>query len=119
MLDRDTAHRQTNPLDVVYLTLLVTTFAVAGSVILLLGPDSWIHRHPNTSFGLLFGALGVIGFINLSNANRQGKIWGKCGPVYRACQPWLFRTNYSINVVVVFACIVGVVALLFFLPPLK
>ena len=67
----------------------------------------------------LLGALAACGVINLMIAGSFGKIWGKCGPVYSADQPLLFKTNYSMNVIVVLGCVVGVVALLLFLPPLR
>jgi hypothetical protein len=110
--------RQTTPLDIAYLGILISTFAVTGFVMFVLGPGSWFHRHKNASFSLLFVALGVCGVINLLNASAYGKIWAKCGPVYRAQNPKLFAMNYAMNVTVLIAVALGIVALLFFLPQL-
>lgn len=115
---RPRTEKQTTPLDVAYLTILIGTFAVTGVVMFLLDPDSWFHQHKNASLCILFVALGSCGVINLAIAGTYGKIWTRVGPVYKAANPKLFGVNYGMNVIVLIAMVVTVVALLFFLPPL-
>jgi hypothetical protein len=110
--------KRTHPLDVLYLVTLVATFAVTAVVLFLLSPDSWFHRHRTGSSSLLLAALGVTGALNLAIARAHGKIWMKSGAVYRAEHPKLFATYRSMTVVILFAVAAGIVALLFFLPPL-
>ncbi len=118
MLRSRPREKRTTPLDVAYLALLILTFTVAGVVIFLLEPDSWFHRNRNAALSLLLGALGVTGVINLAIANAHGKVWMKSGPVYRAEHPGLFATGTSMTVAILIAVVGGVIALLFFLPPL-
>ena len=110
--------KRTYPLDVLYLTLLISTLAIAGGVVLLGGPDSWFHRNRNAALSLLLGALAGTGLLNLRIGHAYGTIWMKSGPVYRVEHPKLFATQYSLTVIICFAAGAGVVALLFFLPPL-
>ena len=116
MIRAGLVEKRTHPLEVAYLVLLISTFVVAGAVIFLTGPDSWFHQNKNAALSLLLGALGVTGVMNLMIANSYGKIWMKAGPVYRAEHPRLFATYYSMTITILLAAVVGIVALLFFLP---
>ena len=115
---RPRPEKQTTTLDIAYLTILIGAFAVTGVVMFLLDPDSWFHQHKNASLCFLLVALGACGVINLAIAGTYGKIWAKCGVVYKAANPKLFGVNYAMNVTLLIAVVVTIVALLFFLPPL-
>jgi hypothetical protein len=110
--------KRTYPLDVAYLILLISTFVVAGVVIIFGKPDSWFHQNRNEAFSLLLGALLITGVMNLMIGNAYGKLWVKHGLVYRAEHPKLYATYYSMTIIILLFCVVTIVALLFFLPPL-
>jgi hypothetical protein len=110
--------KETHPLEVVYLVLLIGTFLVTGAAIFLAGPDSWFHREKNAAFALLLFALAVTGVLNLVIAANHGKIWARAGPIYRSEHPRLFAVNRGMTVTITFVAAAGIVLLLFVLPPL-
>lgn len=110
--------KRTSTIDVVYLTLSGIVALVAVYAIFFAGPDSWFHTQKNHSLALLFFGLGVLGVLDLTNAANHGKVWVKLTPLYRVEHPRVFALHKGMDTFMLLGCIVGIIALLFFLPPL-
>jgi hypothetical protein len=115
---RQSTEKFTNPIDIAFLLLFGLVMAVTAWALFGAGPDSWFHTHRNQAFALLFSALGVLGILELINASRYGKIWVKLSPIYQHEHPRVFALQKGMDTVMLMACVVGIVAVLFFLPPL-
>ena len=89
---------------------------IGVSVVLLL--VSLNGRISSVDGALLFSALGALGVLDLLNAANYGKVWAKLTPVYRTEHPRIFAVQKGLDAFLLLGGIIGVVALLLFIPPL-